>query len=96
MEKLRSYSGLFIIVPEKEESVSEITKSIAGIINENGGKVVQENVVGKKKLSYPIEKKSEGIYYEISFSIPPEKVSNIKRQFEINTNLLRTIIDRME
>lgn len=95
MRKVRSYSGLFIIASEKENEVPEITKSITSTISENDGKILHENVVGKKKLAYPIEKKSEGIYYEVSFDILPDKLANIKRQFEINTNLLRTIIDRM-
>ena len=37
MEKARSYSGLFIITPEKQEEISSVTESIKNVISENSG-----------------------------------------------------------
>ena len=96
MEKTRSYSGLFIIVPEKEDGMDEMRKSISSVISDNSGNVVKENMMGKKSLAYPIRKKSEGIYYEVIFTALPEAISKMMRQFQINTDLLRTLIDKSE
>ncbi len=94
MENTQSYSGLFIINPEMLESVEDVTGKIKAIINDNSGEVVEENVMGKKALSYPISKKSEGIYYEIVFNAKSESIVNIMRQCNINTNIMRTLIDK--
>ena len=96
MEKARSYSGLFIIAPEREDAIDEVKSGIGTVISENSGSVVKENMVGKKRLAYPIKKKSEGIYYEVSFTAFPESVEKMQRQFRINTDLMRTLIDREE
>ena len=95
MENARSYSGLFIIVPEKEDSIDEVKKTIGSIISENSGNIVKENIMGKKTLAYPIKKKTEGIYYEVTFDADPGSVSGMMKQFRINTDILRTLIDRV-
>ncbi|MFH1552298.1 MAG: 30S ribosomal protein S6 [Candidatus Omnitrophota bacterium] len=96
MEKTKSYSGLFIIVPELQDSMDEIKSSIGAVISDNAGNIVKENMMGKRLLAYPIKKKAEGIYYEITFTAMPEAVSSMMRLFRINTNILRTLIDKAE
>lgn len=96
MKKANSYSGLFIISPDKEDAIDEVKKDITSIIGDNTGSIVKENMMGKKTLSYPIKKKAAGIYYEVNFTAPPEAVSKMMRLFRINTSILRTLIDRKE
>jgi small subunit ribosomal protein S6 len=90
----RSYSGLFIVIPEKNDAFDEMKDLINSVITENSGKIEKENVMGKRTLAYPIKKKAEGIYYEVSFSAPPEGVAGMMKQFRINTDILRTLIDK--
>ncbi len=94
MGKTQSYSGLFIIVPEKQDTIDEITGKIGSIVNENSGNIVKENMMGKKPLAYPIKKRTEGVYYEIQFTAPTESVSGMMKEFRINTDILRTLIDK--
>ena len=92
----RSYSGLFIIIPEKQESIDEMKKVIASIITDNSGNIVKESMMGKRVLAYPIKKRAEGIYYEVIFDAPPASVSRMMRDFQINTDILRALIDKNE
>lgn len=92
MTNVKSYTGLFIISPDKKDSLGEVKSSIGGVISENSGKVVKETEMGEKRLTYPIKKKTEGVYYEVSFTAPSESVSKMMRQFQINTNILRALI----
>jgi len=96
MKNTRKYAGLFIITPDKKDSIDEVTKLIGSVIGENKGIVQEENVVGKKTLAYPIKKKSEGVYYEVTFTAAPENVLGMMKQFRINTDILRTLIDKSE
>lgn len=92
MENMNSYSGLFIIIPEKIDSVEDVKSAIHTVISENSGNIVSTNILGKKILSYPIKKKTEGVYCEVIFKAPPETIAGMTRLFQINTDLLRTII----
>ncbi|MCK5450731.1 MAG: 30S ribosomal protein S6 [Candidatus Omnitrophica bacterium] len=96
MEKSRSYSGLFIISPEKQEELSSITDGIKNVISENSGNVVNENMMGKRSLAYPINNKEEGVYYDLTFTALPGSISKILKLFRINTDILRTLIDKAE
>lgn len=93
MEKVRSYTGLFIITPEKLEAIDDVKRSITAVISDNSGKILKDNVIGKKNLAYPIRKNNNGIYYEVTFSLVPESISKIQRMFNINTDILRSLID---
>jgi small subunit ribosomal protein S6 len=96
MENMKKYSGLFIITPEKQDSFDEVKGSITSVISENSGNIVGETVMGKKNLAYPIKKRKEAVYYEIIFTAQPETVPKMMRQFRINTDILRTLIDKNE
>ncbi|MBD3427217.1 MAG: 30S ribosomal protein S6 [Candidatus Omnitrophica bacterium] len=94
MENTRSYSGLFIIIPEKQDSLDEMKQVINSVITENAGNIVKENMMGKRTLAYPIKKKEEGIYYEVTFDAAPESIAQMMKLFRINTDILRTLIDK--
>ncbi|MBU0683533.1 MAG: 30S ribosomal protein S6 [Candidatus Omnitrophota bacterium] len=94
MEKARSYTGLFIIVPEKQDEIGEVKNGISLVIGENTGKIVKENMIGKRKLAYPIKKKNDGVYYEVTFTALPKSVTKMRKLFQINTDILRTLIDK--
>ncbi|MGB2630011.1 MAG: 30S ribosomal protein S6 [Candidatus Omnitrophota bacterium] len=96
MENVNSYSGLFIITPEKVDSVEDVKKSIHSVITENSGNIVKTNMLGKKTLAYPINKKTEGVYCEVIFDAPPEAVAAMNRLFQINNDLLRALITRQK
>ena len=94
MENTRSYLGMFIISPDKEESLDDVKNSISAVISDNSGTVVEDNMKGKKKLSYPVKKKTEGIYYEVVFNADPGTIAKMMRQFQINVDILRALIDK--
>lgn len=96
MKKEREYSALFIVDPEREDALEEIRSNLNATITDNSGDVVKENLMGKKTLAYPIKKRKEGVYLEMIFKALPEAVSELNRQFRINTDLLRSLIDRKD
>ncbi len=93
MEKTRTYAGLFIIDPEQEETIETAENSIKTIVSENTGTITEEKKIGKKKLTYPIKKKEEGIYYELAFTAEPLAIEKITQLCNINTAVLRSIIN---
>lgn len=96
MEKVRKYSGLFIIASRNEEAIDEVKSGINSTITDNSGKIVKDGTIVKKRLAYPIKKENEALYYEIAFNTEPANVPKMMRQFRINTSILRTIVDRTE
>lgn len=96
MEKTRKYKGLFIIKPEKEDVLEDLTGRIRSVITDNGGTFQEENLMGMRDLAYPIQKKEKAVYYEVSFEAKPSDIGNMTKQYRIDEDLLRTLIDRSE
>lgn len=92
MRAMKEYEVLFIIDPDKEKSLKEITGSITASITKNRGKINKEENWGRQKLAYTIKKKSEGIYYKLSFSIEPSEISRLNNSYNLNADILRAMI----
>ena len=89
---MKKYEALFIIDPGKENSLKDTTTAITGTVIKNKGKVEKEETWGKQKLAYPVKKSAEGIYYKLDFSIDPQEISGLNKQYKLNPDILRIMI----
>ena len=89
---MREYKALFIIESDKEASLKEILGSIAAGITKVDGKISKEENWGKQHLAYPINKKPDGIYYKLDFSMDPSKLKALNSSFKLNSDILRVMI----
>ena len=51
---------------------------------------------GKRRLAYPINFKNEGYYVLMQFSAKPEFPRELERNFQINENIMRYLVTRIE
>ena len=91
------YEGVFILKAtlnnvEKEKLIEEIK----GVITKNKGEIIKVDNWGKRRLSYPIKKQSEGLYYLFDFKLVPTIVIKMENTFKLNDLILRTLIIRKE
>jgi len=89
---MREYKALFIIDPDKEASLKEILGSITAGVTKMSGKIDKEENWGKQRLAYPIEKKPDGIYYKMDFSMEPSKLESLNSNFKLNPDIVRVMI----
>jgi small subunit ribosomal protein S6 len=75
MEK--RYETVFILTPVlSEDQAKEAAKKIKKTITDLGGKIVNEENWGLKKLAYPIQKKTTGFYHLMEFSGEGQDIIN--------------------
>lgn len=90
---MRRYEILLILKPEiGDEGFQEKMKSIKEHLEAEGSAFVKEDIWGLRQLAYPIKKNKKGYYAFLVFDIMPDKISTIKKEFEIEDDLLRSII----
>ena len=93
---MKSYELLLIITPDHDEDEAEVlTNQIKGII-ENGGTLVKLDPWGKKRLAYPIRKRSEGYYVLYIFESPPSFVAELNQALHVIEAILRYMIVQYE
>ena len=60
---MRHYEIMIILDPNLEErTVQPSLEGFLKVVTDDGGKVGKLDIWGKRRLSYPIDKKPEGIY----------------------------------
>ena len=89
---MTNYEVMFIIDPTLEDAVKEETiETVKGIIAAQG-EVGEVDVVGMRKLAYPIMKKSEGYYVVVEFKGETTLPKELDRRLKISDNVIRHII----
>jgi small subunit ribosomal protein S6 len=94
---MRHYELMIILDPNLEErTVQPSLDQFLTVVTGGGGKVDKVDVWGKRRLSYQIDKKSEGFYAVVDLTAEPATVSELDRQLNLNEAVLRTKVMRPE
>ena len=73
----KNYETVFILTPVlSDDQAKEAAKKFKKAITDLGGKVVNEENWGLKKLAYPIQKKTTGFYHLVQFTGEGEEIIN--------------------
>ena len=94
---VRHYELMVILNPDLEErTVSPLLDNYLNVVRTAGGSVEKVDVWGRRRLSYEIAKKVEGIYAVVDLTSDPAAVQELDRQLNLNDEVLRTKVLRPE
>src|SRR5688572_11117505 len=89
---LREYETIYILRPDTQnDKVSEVNTRVRGIIESQGGVVLNVDNWGKRKLAYEIKKELKGIYLYWQYLGSADVVT----EFERNMRMLDPVIRYM-
>lgn len=90
MDKQRIYESTVIINASLDDAqVEAVIARISDTITKNGGTITALNKWGRKRLSYPINKKTNGFYVNIEFTAPPSLIATLERSYQLDEMILR-------
>jgi len=94
---MHPYEIMVILDPEVDErTVQPTLEKFLNVITNGGGSVDNVDVWGRRRLSYEIQKKSEGIYAVINFTADPTTTQELERQLRLNESIMRTKVLRAD
>jgi small subunit ribosomal protein S6 len=94
---MRRYELMVILDPNTEErTVAPSLDQFLTVVKTDGGSVEKVDVWGRRRLSYDIDKKSEGVYAVIDLTATPATVKELDRQLNLQDSVLRTKVIRPE
>ncbi|MCG5215670.1 30S ribosomal protein S6 [Streptosporangium sp. KLBMP 9127] len=92
---MRRYEMMVILDPSLDErTVAPSLDQFLAVVRNDGGTVEKVDVWGRRRLSYEIIKKPEGIYAVIDLTAEPATVKELDRQMNLNEGILRTKVLR--
>ncbi|MGH3770543.1 MAG: 30S ribosomal protein S6 [Pseudonocardiaceae bacterium] len=94
---MRRYEMMVILDPQLDErTVAPSLDQFLGVVKAQGGSVNRVDVWGKRRLSYEIDKRTEGIYAVLDLSCTPAAVAELDRQLSLSESILRTKVLRRD
>ena len=87
---MNPYEVLLMLDPElPDERQSEIVARVEEIVTKDGGVWHGERAVGRRKLAYEIDHKTEGNYYLFTFDCDPAALDELSRVLRITDGAMR-------
>lgn len=97
MAEKRTYEVMYIGTPEAaDEDINKLNEAIQQLIEKEGGSVVKTELMGRRKLAYPIQKKTEGIYTLFEIEGSGQEIAELERRFRVNDTIMRYITVRVD
>ena len=88
----RTYETTFIVNASLDDAQTEsVINRVQDTITKGGGTISSFNKWGRKRLSYPINKKTTGFYVNMEFVAPGTAIASLKRTFQLDEMILRQL-----
>ena len=93
---MNKYELIYIIdTTVEEEARKALIEKFNGIIAANGGEVVKVEELGKRRLAYAIDYKTEGYYVYVAFNGASELPKELSRNLGINESVIRSQVVKL-
>ena len=90
---MKKYEAVFILdIRKTDDEGAAFTKEFAELITSLGGKMESATPMGRRQITYEINKRKAGIYFDFIFELETAKVIDIKEKYKLDDRILRNMI----
>jgi len=94
---MRHYEIMAIIDPDVDErQIQPLIDKYSKVITDAKGTVDATDVMGRRRLAYPINKKHDGVYVVFTITAEPAAVAEMDRLMTIDEQFMRTKVMRTD
>lgn len=91
---MNQYEVAVLYHPDLEIDLEKASKRVEKIFADNGGKIVNTDNWGKRKLAYPIKKNEHAVYVFYTVEFPGANVQKVESTLNITDEVIRFLITR--
>jgi len=97
LQRIHDYEMVVIATPElDDEALAAFNDRITGWITAAGGTMSNTNVWGRRRLAYPIRKRTDGIYVQFEYQLNPNASRELDRNLRIDEQVVRHMVIRRD
>ncbi|MFH1086322.1 MAG: 30S ribosomal protein S6 [Chloroflexota bacterium] len=94
---MRTYELVFIAQPElDDEALAALNERVRQNIVNNGGEVLNIEIMGKRRLAFAINRKREGTYVLVLAKMENPVIVELERSLKLWDEVLRHLLVRIE
>ena len=91
------YETMYILRPDiAEEEVNKHIEKYNKLLEDMGGKILDSQMRGKRRLAYPISKNREGIYVQLSHQGDGQHIEKIEKAMRLSEDVIRYMTIKQE
>ncbi len=88
---------MYIVDPESgEEKITKLNEAVGQLVEKEGGTVVRLDDIGRRRLAYPIKKKTEGHYVLFEIDGSGQEILELERRMRVNDMVIRYMTVRVD
>lgn len=88
----KQYELTVMFHPDLEMNLQPALDKVKKLIEDNGGKILKEELDGKKRLYYRVKGQDFAVYYFYEVDIPEDAVKKVTGVLDITDEVLRHLI----
>ena len=90
---MKKYEAVFILdIRKSDDEGAAFTKEFEELIVSLGGKHESTTPMGRRQVTYEIDKRRAGLYFDFVFELAPAAVKEIKERYKLDQRILRNMI----
>lgn len=90
--ELRNYETTFILTPVlSSEQQKEVIGKFRSYLQEKKAEIIHEDKIGLKRLAYPIQHKTTGVYHVFEFKATPNVISGLETEYRRDERVIRSL-----
>lgn len=79
-----------------DNDVPAVASEVDKFLTDNGGKLLAQEMLGKKKLAYPIKKTRNGFYVSETFNLDGSKLQSLDNKLRSLEAIIRYLVVNLE
>ena len=91
---VQQYEIAVLFHPDLEADLDKGTGKVEKLFSDNGGKVVNSDNWGKRKLAYTIKKQDYAVYVIYTVDFPAESINKVESTLNITDEVVRFLITK--
>ena len=93
----RTYELMFIVRPDmSEEDQDKLISTLETVVSSSGGRVVNMEKMGKRRLAYTVRKFNDGIYALLTFEGGGGLVHELERRLRVSEPVIKFLSVRID
>lgn len=94
---MRNYETVIILKPQMSDSeIADFMDKTKKLITSNGGEILLEDKMGRRRLTHPINHVRDGFYVFMKFKSEPQPIAEMNQQMRVNELVMRCGIFHIE
>jgi small subunit ribosomal protein S6 len=88
---------MYIAQPDTvDDDIAKLNEAITSLVEKGGGTVSVVEGWGRRRMAYPINKKTEGYYQLLEIDGSGQEIAELERRFRVNDLIMRYMTVRVD